>query len=163
MDRCTRADRRCSWTACGALHFVNRHSHIPNILMDRSRFRKYECRVDIFHRLLEQSTSHSDPEDDHLRGECLMGEKGEILFSQWSSPYNALFTKVRTWDSTYTEHVPNIFKHKQERSILGQGDKKTDAEDGKGRGGLDEHRSKISVYPARRLRTVHLPHECSHS
>jgi hypothetical protein len=110
IDRCTRADRRRFRTARGALNFINRHLHFLTILIDRGRFRKYERRVDLLHRLLEQSTAHSDPEDDHLWGECLMGKKGDIRLSQWNSPYHALFTKVRTRDSTYTEDVPNISK-----------------------------------------------------
>ena len=75
IDRCTRAGRRRSGAAYGALDFVNRHVHLPTVLIDCGRVRKYEGRVDLFHRLLEESMAHSDPEDDHLWGECLMEKK----------------------------------------------------------------------------------------
>jgi hypothetical protein len=84
IDRCTRAGRRRTGTACGALNSVDRHLRLPTIIIDRGLFRKHECRVDLLHRLLEESTAHSDPEDDHLWGEYLqvMGKKGDTRFSQ---------------------------------------------------------------------------------
>jgi hypothetical protein len=77
IDRCTRAGRRRSGTACGALDFVNRHPYPPRSLIDRhgGRFCEYKRRIDLFHCLTEQSTAHSDPEDDHLRRESLVGKK----------------------------------------------------------------------------------------
>ena len=71
-----------------------------------------------------------------------MGTKKETC-----SSFSALPTKVRTRDTTYTEHCPNISKRIQERRISDKGDEKTDAKDGKGRGRLDEQRSKIGVHP----------------
>jgi hypothetical protein len=40
--------------------------------MDRGRFREYEVSVDLVHSLFEKPTAHSNPKDDHLRGECLV-------------------------------------------------------------------------------------------
>ena len=67
-----------------------------------------------------------------------------------------------TQDSTYIEHAPDISKRIWDRAIADYGDEKTNADDGKGRGGLNEHRDGIGVYPGH-LWAEHLPQECSHS
>jgi hypothetical protein len=44
---------------------------------------------------------------------------------------------------------------------MGHGDENTDADDSKGRGGLDDHRGDIGVHPGH-LWTELFPQECSH-
>jgi hypothetical protein len=79
------------------------------ILIDHhgDRFHKYEGCVDLFHRPLEESMTHSDPEDDHLRGEGLMGKRGETYGSVSGVHFTMRHHKS---DPTYREDVPNIAK-----------------------------------------------------
>ena len=123
-------------------------------------FRKYEPRVDILHGLFEPSMAHGDPEDDHLRGESLIGKGNMGSVSRFI--LHVLTTASGGGLGLNAEHVPNITKCKRERSVLGRCDDDADPKDGKGRGGLDENRSDIGICPGH-LWGENLPHARSHA
>jgi hypothetical protein len=123
-------------------------------------FCKYETRVDLLHGLFEPSMAHGDPEDDHLRGESLIGKGDTGSVSRFT--LHVLTTASAGGLGLNAEHVPNITKCKCERSVLGRCDDDTDPKDGKGCRGLDEDRSDIGIRPGH-LWGENLPHTRSHT